>query len=276
MANIQRVQTLPQIEKVLKVAAYARVSTGKDAMLHSLSAQVSYYSTMIQNHYGWIYAGVYSDEAVTGTKEKRDGFQRMLTDCREGKIDMIITKSISRFARNTVTLLQTVRELKSLGIDLFFEEQNIHTISAQGELFLTILASVAQEESRSVSENCKWRIRKNFELGIANSFLLYGYEKINGIIKIKEDEAEIVREIFSLFLSGMGSVSIAKHLRQNNIISPMGVAWKHATVLRILRNEKYTGNMLLQKFYSKDHLSKTKMRNNGVLQIGRASCRERV
>lgn len=127
----------------LKVCAYTRVSSGKDSMLHSLSAQVSHYSEMIQSHTGWVYCGVYSDEALTGTKSDRDGFQQMLTDCRAGKIDMVITKSISRFARNTVTLLETVRELKSLGVDVFFEEQNIHTMSADGELMLTILASYA-------------------------------------------------------------------------------------------------------------------------------------
>lgn len=149
-----------------KVAAYARVSSGKDAMLHSLSAQVSYYSSLIQAHNDWEYVGVYADEAITSTKEKRKNFQRLLDDCRDGKIDLIITKSISRFARNTVNLLETVRELKLLGIDVFFEEQSIHTISADGELMLTILASYAQEESRSASENQKWRIKRNFEQGI--------------------------------------------------------------------------------------------------------------
>ncbi|MDD7647257.1 MAG: recombinase family protein, partial [Ruminococcus bromii] len=121
---------LPVQPKVERVCGYTRVSSGKDAMLHSLSAQVSYFSNLIQNHSGWVYCGVYSDEAITGTKESRDGFQRMIEDCRAGKIDRVITKSISRFARNTVTLLETVRELKSLGVDIFFEEQNIHTMSA--------------------------------------------------------------------------------------------------------------------------------------------------
>lgn len=135
-------------------------------MLHSLSAQVSYYNDLIQKEDGWESVGVYSDEAITGTKEGRADFQRMLDDCRNGKIDMIITKSISRFARNTVTLLETVRMLKALEVDVFFEEQNIHTMSADGELMLTILASYAQEESRSASENQKWRIKKNFEEGM--------------------------------------------------------------------------------------------------------------
>ena len=130
MPKIKRVQTPQDYERPIRVAAYARVSSGKDAMLHSLSAQVSYYSDLIQNHPGWFYAGVYTDEAVTGTKEDRENFQRLITDCKAGKIDMVITKSISRFARNTVTLLETVRELKNIGIDVFFEEQNIHTMRA--------------------------------------------------------------------------------------------------------------------------------------------------
>jgi DNA invertase Pin-like site-specific DNA recombinase len=152
--KIEQVRFAESAPKKKRVAAYARVSSGKDAMLHSLSAQVSYYSDYIQKH-GWEYAGVYADEAITGTKDKREGFQKLLAECRNGNVDMVITKSISRFARNTVTLLSTVRELKSLGVDVYFEEQNIHTTSADGELMLTILASYAQEESLSVSENMK-------------------------------------------------------------------------------------------------------------------------
>ena len=162
---ITRIEKLPSIPRLLRVAAYARVSSEKDSMLHSLYQQVSFYSELIQSHEGWEYAGVYADEAKTGTKDSREDFQRLLDDCRAGKIDAVITKSISRFARNTVTLLETVRELKALGIDVYFEEQNIHTLSAEGELMLTILASYAQEESRSVSENQKWRVRKAFENG---------------------------------------------------------------------------------------------------------------
>ena len=157
--------TKAALPTLARVAAYARVSSAKDAMRHSLLAQVSYYSGLIQRHPGWAYAGVYSDEAKTGTKDSREGFTRLLSDCRAGRVDAVITKSISRFARNTVTLLETVRELKGLGIDVYFEEQNIHTLSADGELMLSILASYAQEESLSASENQKWRVRKNFEEG---------------------------------------------------------------------------------------------------------------
>ena len=163
---IKQVEFPAEAPKLTRVAAYARVSSGKDAMLHSLSAQVSYYSDLIQKHPGWQYCGVYADEALTGTKDTRENFQRLLNDCRAGKIDLIITKSISRFARNTVTLLETVRELKLLGINVYFEEQNIYALSADGELMMTILASYAQEESRSASENQKWRIRSNFQNGL--------------------------------------------------------------------------------------------------------------
>ena len=171
-----KVAQIPKLQRKKRVAAYARVSSGKDAMLHSLSAQVSYYNDLIQREDSWEFVGVYSDEAVTGTKEERPGFQQMLEDSRNGKIDMILTKSISRFARNTVTLLETVRMLKALEVDVFFEEQNIHTVSADGELMLTILASFAQAESKSVSDNCKWRIRKDFSEGKpVNLSLIHGY-----------------------------------------------------------------------------------------------------
>ena len=153
---VERVQ-FPDARKVklLRTAAYARVSSGKDAMLHSLSAQVSYYNNLIQSNPKWLFCGVYADEALTGTKDNRKNFQKLLSECRAGRIDLIITKSISRFARNTVTLLETVRELKEIGVDVFFEEQNIHSISPDGEFMLTLLGSYVQEESYSASENKK-------------------------------------------------------------------------------------------------------------------------
>lgn len=211
---IERVDLqIPMQPRALCVCAYARVSSGKDAMLHSLSAQVSYYNSLIQSHAGWLYCGVYSDEAITGTKSQRDGFQRMLASCRAGEIDLIITKSISRFARNTVTLLETVRELKSLGVDVFFEEQNIHTMSADGELMLTILASYAQEESLSASENQKWRIRKAFENGeLVNLRFLFGYNITASGIQVNEKDAAIVREIFTRFNGGESLSSISRDL----------------------------------------------------------------
>lgn len=259
-------KTILDLPKKKRVAAYARVSSGKDAMLHSLSAQVSYYSNYIQNHPGWEYVGVYADEALTGTKETRPEFQRLLADCRAGKIDMIITKSISRFARNTVTMLKTVRELKSINIDVFFERENIHSMNGDGELMLTILSSFAQEESRSVSENCKWRIRNKLQEGTAISFnFMYGYRLRNGRIKINEEEADVVRMIFHDYLNGMGSGLIAKKLDSMGIERPREGKWKSSRVLEILKNERYTGNALFQKSYILDHISKKLVTNNGEL-----------
>lgn len=265
--NIRKIE--PLVQKVptrKRVAAYARVSSGKDAMLHSLSAQVSYYSDLIQRHSGWEYAGVYTDEAITGTKEIRPEFQRLLNDCRNGKIDMIITKSISRLARNTVTMLETVRELKDINIDVYFEKENIHSCSGDGELMLTILASFAQEESHSVSENCKWRIRKGFADGeLINLRFIYGYRIIKGKIEIEESEAEIVRMIFEDYIDGMGCRKISKKLREMGAEKLRGGKWNSERVADILKNEKYTGNALLQKKYVKDHLTKTLVLNKGNL-----------
>ena len=200
----------PELPRDKNVAAYCRVSSGKDAMLHSLEAQVSYYSSLIQNHSGWEYAGVYADEARTGTKDTRENFVRLLADCRAGRIDMVLTKSISRFARNTVTLLETVRELKQIGVDVYFEEQNIHSLSTDGELMLTVLASYAQEESRSASENQKWRIKKNFEEGKPWSSTLLGYRNVDGRFEIVPEEAETVRLIYRLIMQGQTPYAIAK------------------------------------------------------------------
>lgn len=200
--TVEQIQFTPHMPKALRVAAYARVSCGKDAMLHSLAAQVDHYSTYIRHHPGWEYVGVYADEAKTGTRDSRENFQRMLTDCRMGKINHIITKSISRFSRNTVTLLETVRELKGLGISVYFEEQSIDTATADGELMLSILASYAQEESLSASENQKWRVKRNFEEGIPWRFFMLGYRRENGKLAIVPEEAEIVRSIFDDYLAG--------------------------------------------------------------------------
>lgn len=262
----KRKRMVVELPTLTKVAAYARVSSGKDEMLHSLAAQVSYYSNYIQLHHGWSFGGVYTDEAMTGTKNSRPEFKRLIDDCRAGKVDMIITKSISRFARNTVDLLETVRELKVMGVDVFFEEQNIHTLSGDGELMLTILASYAQEESRSASENSKWRIRKQFENGeLANLRCMFGYKIIKGKVEIDPDQAGIVRMIFDDFIGGMSSHKIARKLKDMNIEKPYGGEWRDLRVSEIIRNEKYTGNALLQKKFVVDHLSKKLVLNNGNL-----------
>ena len=251
-----------------KVAAYARVSNGKDAMLHSLSAQISYYSSYIQNHSEWFFAGVYADEAFTGTKESRPEFQRMIADCKAGKIDMVLTKSISRFARNTVTLLETVRMLKSINVDVYFEEQNIHSMSGDGELMLTILASFAQEESLSASENIKWRIRNDFKKGKLRMSLqrFYGYKRTaDGGFEIVEEEAEIIRYMANRYLEGLGYEKIARELNENGIEPPKGTEWNRNSVKRMLTNEKYVGDLLLQKSFTIDHINKKQIENRGQL-----------
>lgn len=249
-----------------RVAAYARVSSERDVGKHSLAAQVSYYSEYIQKRQEWAFAGIYADEAITGTTVSRSEFQRLLTDCREQRIDRIITKSISRFARNTVTMLEVVRELKGLNIDIFFEEQNIHSLSGDGELMLTILSSFAQAESLSVSDNCKWRIRKRFAEGeLVNLRFMYGYRVNKSEIVVNSEEAEIVRLIFNEYLDGLGCHLIAKKLRGLDMPRPRGGRWDSDTIHKIIRNEKYAGNSLLQKKFVKDHLSKTLIRNKETL-----------
>ena len=256
----------PKQIKLLRVAAYARVSSGKDAMLHSLSAQVSYFNQLIQSNPEWLFCGVYADEALTGTKGNRKNFQILLEKCRQGKIDLIITKSISRFARNTVTLLETVRELKEYGVDVYFEEQNIHSISSDGELMLTILSSYAQEESLSASENKKWQIRKDFEQGKIGSITMLGYRRnADGVLEIEPDEAEIVRMIYDDYLSGMGQQAIAKKLNEMGIPTRQGNLWTSPRIREILVNEKYTGKLILQKYYRNNHIEKRKTINHGEL-----------
>lgn len=258
---------VPKFKKQINTAAYARVSSGKDAMLHSLSAQVSYYSELIQKNPEWRFCGVYADEAMTGTKDNRENFQKMLAECRAGNLNLIITKSISRFARNTVTLLETVRELKDLGVDVYFEEQNIHSLSSDGELMLSILASYAQEESLSASENQKWRIRRDFEQGKVSSLQMLGYKRNHdGVLEIIPDEAEIVRLIFNSYLSGMGKLAVANMLNEQGIPTKFGNEWTADSIRRILTNEKYCGELMLQKFYSENHLTKRKMVNTGEIK----------
>ncbi len=264
--TITKIEVKPRIVTKTKVAAYARVSNGKEAMLHSLASQVSHYKKLIQDNNDWEFAGVYADEAYTGTKETRTEFQQLIKDCKAGKIDMVITKSISRFARNTVTLLKTVRELKSIRVDVFFEEQNIHSISSEGEVILTLLASVAQEESRSVSDNMKWRIKREFEKGVmwgGRSSL--GYKLINKKLTIVPEEAEIVKLIFQLYIDGHGADSIRKILDSKGIKPMYTKTWGHSSIMKILKNRNYTGDLMLQKTYVENHLTKKQKMNKGEL-----------
>lgn len=252
-----------KVPALKRVAAYARVSNGKYAMMQSLSAQISYYSNLIQENPAWKFAGVFADEALSGTRNSRPEFLRMLDECASGGIDMIITKSISRFARNTVTLLQTVRRLKEMKVDVFFEEQNLHTLSGEGELMLTVLASFAEAESHSCSQNCKWRIQQNFKNGIAQSVSLMGYRVRKGDFEIIPEEAEVVQMVYRDYLSGMGRNAIQRKLTNLGVKAKEGKNWHNSIIENMLGNEKYAGDLLMQKFYRPDHLTKVDYRNKG-------------
>lgn len=262
--------TLP-LPKFKKVAAYARVSGGRDEILHSLSAQVSYYSDLIQNHSGWEYAGVYSDRAYTGTKSARPDFEKLLSDCKSEKIEMIICKSVTRFARDTVDTLMITRELKDLGVDVFFEQEGIYTLDSKGELLLTIMSSMAQEGARKISEDVTWGWRKRFAEGQVlipyGNFL--GYEKgEDGLPKIVEEEAKIVRLIYKLFLEGKTPYGIGAYLAEHKILSPMGKEkWSKSTIMSILTNEKYKDEAILQKSFTVDYLTKKKKQNQGEVPM---------
>lgn len=256
----------PKLSERKKVAAYARVSADYDATEHSLSQQISYYNSIIQKRRDWTFVGIFSDLGITGTKTQREGFLKMMDSARNGEIDLILTKSISRFARNTVDLLSSVRELKDLGVNVHFERENIDSCSSEGELLLTLLASFAQEESRSISENVKWSIRKDFKEGKNHTVRLYGYRRVDGEFIVDEAEAKVVRLIFSGYINGNSPDGISKLLTDRGIKSPTGNdVFSYNTVCKILRDISYTGDMVLQKTFKENHLSHRKMKNNGEL-----------
>ena len=240
-----------------RVAAYARVSVPTERLLHSLDEQISYYSALIQNTPGWEYAGVFADRGISGTQSAtRDQFQKMLAECEAGNIDIILTKSLSRFARKTVDTLETVRHLRSLGIEVRFEKEGINTLDESGELMITLFASFAQEESRSISENCKWGIRKRFRngtMGVANKHLLgYRYDGDLQQYVIIPEEAEIIRLMFDLFLRGATLQEICDELNGRGCRTVNGKLFQEATVAQLLQNEVYAGDMCRQKSYMAD------------------------
>lgn len=247
-----------------RVAAYARVSGGREEAFHSLSAQTAYFQELISANPEWEFAGIFSDRGMTGTKDDRPGFQAMMKACREKQIDMVLAKSITRFARNTVVLLDTIRELKTLGIAVYFEEERINTLSGEGELMISILAARAQEESRSASENKLWQIQKMFERGIPVTGDCLGYRMVGHRLLIEDEEEETVRRIFEMYLSGMGKTSIAKKLTEDGVKNRFGeVHWSRSSIARIIRNEKYCGDLRLQKSYTEDYVSKKEYVNRG-------------
>lgn len=253
-----------------RTAAYARVSSDHSDQLTSCAVQVDYYTSYIQSRDDLEFVKVYTDEGISGTSTAhRAGFNQMIADALDGKIDLIITKSISRFARNTVDGLSTIRLLRDNKVECYFERENIHTFDSKGELLLTIMASIAQEEARSVSENCTWGQRRRFADGkVTVPFKRFlGYDRgSDGGLVVDPIQAETVREIYDLFLGGMSPYAIAKLLTERNIPSPGGKSkWYKATVTSILSNEKYKGDALLQKVYTTDYLTKRKKPNMGEL-----------
>ena len=249
-----------------KVAAYCRVSTDLSDQLHSLAAQIKYFTEYISEHDGWDLVEVYYDEGITGTSvKKRDAFNRMISDCENGKIELIITKEVSRFARNTVDTLCFTRKLTALGIRIIFMNDGIDTSDKDGELRLTIMASIAQEESRKISERVKWGIRRKMENGWVYGFSeMFGYRIHKGEIEIEPDEAEVVKRIFHSYVyEGKGCHTIANELNAAGLLSVRGKMWREDGVCRILKNDKYVGDLTQWKHYSTDFLTKKVIQNNG-------------
>ncbi|WP_324824925.1 recombinase family protein [Sinanaerobacter sp. ZZT-01] len=259
----------PQM-KAMRVAAYCRVSTLQEQQETSYDAQVNYYREKIENNPSWKLAGIYADDGKSATSTKnRSNFQAMIEDCMAGKIDMVITKSISRFARNTVDSLMNIRKLKEKNIAVFFEKEGINTLDGSGELLVTILSSQAQEESRNISENCHWGIVRKFESGkvIVNHSKFLGYTKDkDGNLVIIPEEADLVRRIFRLFLEGNSSYKIKRILEADGILTVTGkTVWQATVIDKMLSNEKYMGDALMQKTYTVDFLTKKKVINKSIV-----------
>ena len=254
----------------LRVAAYCRVSTDSDEQATSYEAQVSHYTEQITRNPEWAFAGIYADDGISGTNtKKREEFNRMIADCMDGRIDMIITKSISRFARNTLDCLKYIRQLKDRNIPVFFEKENINALDAKGKVLLTIMASLAQQESQSLSQNVKLGLQFRYQRGEVqvNHSRFLGYTKDeNGRLVIDPEQAEVVRRIYREYLDGYSTDKISAGLERDGILTGAGnPRWHTSTVAKILRNEKYMGDALLQKTYTVDYLSKKRIKNNGIM-----------
>lgn len=268
-ATISRYTAVPiNSTKKRRVAGYARVSTDHEDQVTSYEAQVDYYTNYIKGRDDWEFVAIYTDEGISATNtRRREGFKAMVADALAGKIDLIVTKSVSRFARNTVDSLTTVRMLKEKGVEIYFEKENIWTLDAKGELLITIMSSLAQEESRSISENTTWGQRKRFADGKASvaykRFL--GYDRgPNGGFVVNPEQAKTVKLIYKLFLDGLTCHAIAKELTERKLPTPGGKAvWSQTTVRSILTNEKYKGDALLQKEFTVDFLQKKTKKNEG-------------
>lgn len=253
-----------------RVAAYCRVSTQAEEQNHSLAAQISYYTKLIEEDPNAVLVDIYADRGTSGTRTRnRTNFLRLVDDCRAGKVDAIITKSVSRFGRNTVDTLLFTRELRSLGVDVYFEKENLHTCSAEGELLLTLMAAVAESEAVSMSDNIKWGKRKRYEKGIIESLAvstMLGFQQQDGEISIIKEEAAIVRKIYDYFLAGHNYEYISQRLREEGIPTKHpGATWANRTVFNILENEKYCGDCLFQKTFIESPLTHKPILNRGQL-----------
>ena len=259
-----------EVKPKLKVAAYCRVSTDSDEQATSYEAQVEHYTNFIQKNDEWEFAGIFADDGISGTNtKKREEFNRMIEECMAGHIDMIITKSISRFARNTLDCLKYIRQLKEKNIPVFFEKENINTMDSKGEVLLTIMASLAQQESESLSKNVKLGLQFRYQNGEVqvnhNRFMGYTKDE-SGHLVIEPEEAEIVKRIYLEYLQGASLKQIGEGLQEDGILTAAGKArWRPETIKKILSNEKYIGDALLQKTYTVDVLTKKRVKNNGIV-----------
>lgn len=267
---LQRVITIaateqPQTVK-LRVAAYARVISPSEDQKHSFAAQLRHYDDLISGNENWVMVDLYADEGITGTSaKKRKDFQRLLSDCRKGKIDRVLTKSVSRFARNTTECLEAIRELKQLGIGIVFKEQNIDTSVISGEMLTATFAAIAQAESQSIGSHMRWSYQKRMESGTFNTCKApFGYRLVEGALVIHPQEAETVKLIFDRFLSGEGCEKIAEHINALEIPKRYDKPrWRSSMIRYILRNERYVGSAVLQKKYTTDTFPRQKKRNHG-------------
>jgi len=281
MGNLKNITVIPARARIgntvkaddtpkLRVAAYCRVSTDSEEQATSYEAQVEHYTNYIKGNPEWELAGIYADDGITGTNtKKRDEFNRMIDDCMEGKIDMVITKSISRFARNTLDCLKYIRQLKDKNIPVFFEKENINSMDSKGEIMLTIMASLAQQESQSLSQNVKLGFQFRYQQGEVqvnhNRFLGYTKDENKRLVIVPE-EAEVVKRIYREYLDGASLLQIARGLEADGILTAANKRkWRPETLKKILQNEKYIGDALLQKTYTVDFLSKKRVVNNGIV-----------
>jgi site-specific DNA recombinase len=246
------------IKKKTRVVAYCRVSTASDEQLISLDTQKAHYEDYIKSNAEWEFAGIFYDEGITGTKKEcRDGLNSLVAACEKGLVNMIITKSISRFSRNTTDCLELVRKLISLNVTVIFEKENINTGSMESELMLSILSSLAESESVSISENSKWSIQKRFQNGTyIISYPPYGYENVGGEMIVVPEQAEIVKKIFEDTLAGKSTHAIAKELNDCGVTSKKGGKWTPGAINAIIRNEKFTGDVIFQKTYTDSQFSR--------------------